>query len=73
VHPTRDQAAAIESGGAPGIAPPADLTGRVRTAAGDEGADIDWPAVERAALERSGIPVQVAVRRATFVAESPRP
>jgi L,D-transpeptidase ErfK/SrfK len=73
VHPTREQAEAIESGGVPAAAPPPDLAQRVLAAAGDQGASIDWPAIERAGLERSGIPARVAVRHATLAAEPARP
>jgi L,D-transpeptidase ErfK/SrfK len=66
VYPTRAQAAAIESGAAPTAAPPPDLRQRVLAAAGDRGAAIDWAAVERAGRERSGIPVEVAVRDANL-------
>lgn len=68
VYPTRAQAEAIETGAAPAAAPPSDLSQRVLAAAGEQSADIDWAAVERAGLERSGIPVRVAVRRATLTA-----
>jgi len=67
VHPSADQAEALESGGTPVPSPPADLATRVIAAAGDDAARVDWPAVTRAGLERNGIPVQIATR-----ASSPR-
>jgi L,D-transpeptidase ErfK/SrfK len=66
VHPTRTQAEAIETGATPEAALPPELVRRVLAAAGDSSASIDWGAVERAGLERSGIPVQVALRHATL-------
>ncbi|HUH83966.1 MAG TPA: L,D-transpeptidase family protein [Stellaceae bacterium] len=66
VHPSADQAEALESGGTPPPSPPADLVARVTAAAGDDAARIDWPAVARAGLERDGIPVQVATRASSL-------
>jgi L,D-transpeptidase ErfK/SrfK len=59
VHPDKEQTDALDSGAAmPRALPPA-LVARVTSAAGDASGRVDWRAVERAGLERTGLPVPV--------------
>jgi L,D-transpeptidase ErfK/SrfK len=59
IHPSATQADQIEADGRFDPEPLPDLRDRVLAAAGDRATDVDWPAVDRAAAERSGIPVVV--------------
>lgn len=59
VHPTTAQADELEQTGRFTPLPIPDLKQRVLRAAGPQGGRVDWDAVERAALERSGIPTRV--------------
>lgn len=58
-HPTPDQADEIEIGGRFTPTPADDLAVRIGAAAGAAAARVDWPALERAARERRGVPVPI--------------
>jgi L,D-transpeptidase ErfK/SrfK len=64
VHPTKAQADQIEAGEPLTLEPIGDLHDKVVAAAGDRADAIDWRAVDRAAVERTGIPVVVVSREA---------
>jgi L,D-transpeptidase ErfK/SrfK len=59
VHPDPEQALQLDETGRFDPAAPPGLRRRVEREAGEAAAQIDWAAVERAGLERTGIPVQV--------------
>jgi len=62
VHPDAAQSRKLDETGSFDPSPPRDLRERVRRSAGEEAARIDWEVVERAGLERSGVPLQVTRR-----------
>ena len=64
VHPNKSQADQIEAGEPISPEPVPDLHDKVVAAAGDRADAIDWRAVDRAAVERNGIPVVVVSRDA---------
>ncbi|HKW54666.1 MAG TPA: L,D-transpeptidase family protein [Stellaceae bacterium] len=73
VQPSREQADALDTGGAWIAAEPPDLVQRVAAAAGDRARLMDWAAVEGAGLKRTGMPVPVVASAAGATAErSPR-
>jgi len=59
VHPSHAQIDEIDLRRPVTRAIPGDLTARVAAAAGDREGDVDWPIVERAGLQRSGLPVRI--------------
>jgi len=59
VHPSKQQTDAIDVGETMPIEPPADLVQHIVAAAGGHIGRIDWAAVERAARERDGMPVEI--------------
>ena len=61
VHPTRAQADQIESDGRFDPVPAVGIGALVLTMAGDKADRVDWLAVERALMERSGVPVPITV------------
>ena len=71
VNPTQAQAEAIDTEHPVPLDPAKGVAKIVRAAAGEYADAVDWSAVERAAKERSGMPVQVA--RRTGVDRSTRP
>ncbi|MFQ5772955.1 MAG: L,D-transpeptidase family protein [Kiloniellaceae bacterium] len=59
VHPTQAQADEIEAQGRFTPAAVSDLAWRVVRAAADQAVRLDWPAIQRAAAERRGVPVRI--------------
>ena len=59
VHPNKAQADEIDVSGHFKPAVPPDLTARVAAAAGESEHRVDWNAVRRAGIERTGLPVRV--------------
>jgi L,D-transpeptidase ErfK/SrfK len=60
VHPSKSQAEEIDVMGSFTPEMPADLARRVTGAVGDRTVQVDWDAVRRAGIERTGLPVRVA-------------
>ena len=60
VHPSKSQAEEIDVTGSFAPKTPPDLAARVASAAGDRAGQIDWAAVRRAGIERTGLPVRIA-------------
>jgi L,D-transpeptidase ErfK/SrfK len=59
IHPSKTQADQIEAEGRFEPEPLPELRDKVLAAAGDRAEEIDWRAVDRAAVERSGVPIAV--------------
>jgi L,D-transpeptidase ErfK/SrfK len=59
VHPNKAEAEALDTGEAMPPVTPTTWRASLAAAAGDEVSRVDWPAAERARIERSGIPVAV--------------
>lgn len=60
VHPSKSQAEEIDVTGSFTPKTPPDLAARVTAALGDRTVAVDWDAVHRAGMERTGLPVRVA-------------
>jgi L,D-transpeptidase ErfK/SrfK len=60
VHPSKSQAEEIDVTGSFSQKMPPDLAARVTGAAGDRAGQVDWAAVSRAGIERTGLPVRIA-------------
>ena len=71
IHPSKTQADQIEAEGRFDQEPLPDLHDKVVAAAGDHAEAIDWRAVDRAAVERNGIPVVILGPGAVPSAEMP--
>jgi L,D-transpeptidase ErfK/SrfK len=59
VHPSSKQALQLDETSRFEASPPRGLRERVRSAAGEEAARVDWVRVERAGRERTGVPLAV--------------
>ena len=62
VHPSKDQADQIDTEQAMTPDPPAGLRDIVSAAAGDYAQAVDWNAVDQAGIQRTGVPIEVAMR-----------
>lgn len=62
VYPTKDQEEQIDVNERMTPIPSPRLKKRVAAAAGDRAADVDWEVVERAGIDRTGIPVRVTFK-----------
>ena len=70
VHPSAKQVQQIDLEQAAGLDPEHGVTALVQEVAGSYEGAIDWPAVARAASERTGMPIRIADRSA-YVAPAP--
>lgn len=73
VHPSEQQAYALDTGEEVLPIPPTDLLARVGAAAGAYADRVDWDAVKKAGLEPTGIPTPVLTVAGPLVAENPAP
>jgi len=60
VHPSKSQAEEIDLTGSFAPKTPPDLAERVASAVADRAVQVDWDAVRRAGIERTGLPVHIA-------------
>ena len=60
VHPSKSQAEEIDVKGRFALKMPSDLTALAARAVADRAVPVDWAAVRRAGIERTGLPVRIA-------------